>query len=62
MNETEPNEAMLGKVIPRVWTDGGDLPSKGQEMIDFCKEIGIELLPWQEWLAIEMHKVLPNGK
>ena len=62
MTEINPSEAILGKTIPRVWTDAGDLPSKGQEMIDFCKEIGFELLPWQKWLAIEMHKVLPNGK
>jgi phage terminase large subunit-like protein len=33
-----------------------DLPSRGQEMIDFCKEIGFPLLPWQELLAIESLK------
>ena len=54
--------AYLGATEPRIWTKGGDLPSKGQEMIDFCEEIGFPLLPWQKWLAIEMHKVLPSGK
>lgn len=51
-----------GVTEPRIWTKGEDLPTKGWEMIEFCSSIGIDLLPWQRFLALEMHKVLPNGK
>lgn len=51
----------LGHVTPRVHTPlREDLPSKGQEMIDFCKKIGWPLLPWQEWLAIQAHRYHPE--
>jgi len=31
-------------------------------MIDFCREIGFPLLPWQELLAIETLKYKPDGR
>ena len=31
-------------------------------MIDFCRDIGFPLLPWQEWLAINALKVKPDGR
>jgi phage terminase large subunit-like protein len=57
-----PTSAWRGFLEPRIRSPKNDLPSKGQEMIDFCKEIGFPLLPWQENLAIEMHKVKPDGR
>lgn len=59
--KTEP-QTIKGVLEPRIWTKGGDLPSKGQEMIDFCEKIGYKLLPWQELLAMELCKIKPNGK
>ena len=54
-------EALKGHTTPRIHTPlHEDLPSKGQEMIDFCKEIGWPLLPWQEWLAIQAHRYHPE--
>lgn len=60
----EPAEqgGLRGSIQPRIRSKPNDLPSKGQEMIQFCKDIGFPLLPWQELLAIEMHKVKPDGR
>jgi phage terminase large subunit-like protein len=49
-------EPRYGSQTPRIMSPSLDLPSRGQEMIDFCKEIGFPLLPWQELLAIESLK------
>ncbi len=38
-----------------------DLPSLGQELIDFSNSIGQPLLPWQEWLALQAHRVKADG-
>ena len=59
---------LLGQVIPRVHTKlHSDLPSKGQEMIDFIESLinpvtneKFQMLPWQKWLAIEMHRYEPE--
>jgi phage terminase large subunit-like protein len=57
-----PVVAGQGYPTPRLTTQINDLPSKGQEMIDFCAEIGYPLLPWQEYVAIHAHKVKPDGR
>ncbi len=57
-----PQVAYLGATEPRIRSKPVDLPSRGQEMIDFCAKIGFELLPWQKLLAIEMHRVKPDGR
>ncbi len=57
-----PDQAYLGETQPRIRSKPVDLPSRGQEMIDFCESIGFELLPWQKFLAIEMHRVKPDGR
>lgn len=56
------DESKRGFSEPRIRSKPVDLPSRGQEMIDFCAEIGFELLPWQKFLAIEMHRVKPDGR
>ncbi len=38
------------------------LKIQSQEMIDFCREIGFPLLPWQEFVAINSLKVKENGR
>jgi phage terminase large subunit-like protein len=56
-------QSELGGVqTPRIHSQLNDLPSKGHEMIEFAKEIGMPLMPWQEFVAIHGHKVKPDGR
>ena len=64
-----PHQPIQGVVEPRIWTPAKDLPSKGQEMIDFVESLinpdtmeNFVLTPWQKFLAIEMHRYLPDGR
>ena len=57
-----PPVTLQGYPEPRLTTKINDLPSRGHEMIEFCKEIGYPLLPWQEYVAIHAHKVKPDGR
>ena len=57
------SESDLGGVqTPRIHTKLNDLPSKGQELIDFAAEIGIELMEWQKFVAIHAHKIKSDGR
>jgi hypothetical protein len=59
----DQDESILGGVqTPRIHSQLNDLPSKGHEMIEFAKEIGMPLMPWQEFVAIHGHKVKPDGR
>jgi phage terminase large subunit-like protein len=58
----EVAEPRYGSQTPRIMSPSLDLPSKGQEMIEFCKEIGFPLLPWQELLAIESLKYKADNR
>jgi phage terminase large subunit-like protein len=63
MTELHLVESTLGGVqTPRIHSKLNDLPSKGQELIDFAAEIGIELMDWQKFVAIHAHKVKPDGR
>ena len=53
---------LRGVTEPRIHSKILDLPSRGQEMIDFCRDIEFPLLPWQEWVAKESLKVKPDGR
>jgi phage terminase large subunit-like protein len=55
-------EIRYGSQTPRIASKSLDLPSKGSEMIQFCKDIGFPLLPWQELLAMETLKYKPDGR
>ncbi|CAB4142196.1 Terminase large subunit, Lambdalikevirus-type [uncultured Caudovirales phage] len=55
-------EPRYGSQTPRIMSPSLDLPSRGPEMIEFCKEIGFPLLPWQELLAIESLKYKPDSR
>ena len=55
-------EVRYGSQTPRIMSPSLNLPSRGQEMIDFCKEIGFPLLPWQELLAMESLKYKADGR
>lgn len=55
-------EPLIGVPTPRIHSKLNDLPSRGQEMIDFCNSISMPLLPWQEWVAIHAHKYKGDGR
>lgn len=64
---TEPmeiiSEKLYGNPTPRIHSKlHPELPTLGQELIDFSNSIGFPLLPWQEWLALESHRVKPDGR
>jgi len=55
--------SILGGVqTPRICSKLNDLPSKGQEMIDFATELGINLMEWQRFVCIHGHKVREDGR
>jgi phage terminase large subunit-like protein len=47
---------------PRIHSKLNDLPSKGQEMIDFATELGINLMEWQRYVCIHGHKIREDGR
>jgi phage terminase large subunit-like protein len=51
-----------GVQTPRIHSKLNDLPSKGQEMIDFATELGINLMEWQKFVCIHGHKVRADGR
>jgi hypothetical protein len=51
-----------GVQTPRIHSKLNDLPSKGQEMIDFATELGINLMEWQKYVCIHGHKVREDGR
>lgn len=58
---------MLGSAVPRLWTpELRDLDdpgaSWGHSFIDFCALIGWPLDPWQQWLAIHLGELFPDGR
>lgn len=54
-----------GKTEPRVWTPPlAELTKEttlGFAFIDFCEILGVELLPWQKWLAIHALETVSDG-
>jgi phage terminase large subunit-like protein len=51
-----------GVQTPRIHSQLNDLPSKGHEMIEFAKEINLNLMEWQKFVCIHGHKVRPDGR
>jgi hypothetical protein len=51
-----------GVQTPRIHSKLNDLPSKGQEMIDFAAELKINLMEWQRYVCIHGHKIRPDGR
>lgn len=50
-------KSLIGSPTPRVHSKLNDLPSKGQELIDFATKYGIELMPWQRFVMEHAHKI-----
>jgi hypothetical protein len=60
---TDQAQSGLGGVqTPRIHSKLNDLPSKGQEMIDFASQIGIQLMDWQKFVAIHAHKIKEDNR
>ena len=57
---------LYGKEEPRIWTKPLRKLTKsttlGFAFIDFCEVLGVELLPWQKWLAIHALEIITEGK
>ena len=57
---------ILGKEEPRIWTKPlRPLTNKttlGYLFIKFCEQIGVELLPWQKWLAVHALEIVDEGE
>ena len=55
-----------GKTEPRIWTPPLKKLTKsntlGYSFCDFCEVLGVELLPWQKWLAIHALEIVTEGK
>lgn len=60
------NGAVLGNTEPRIWTpplrELTPDTSYGYELIDFAARIGWPFDPYQEWLAVHMGELLPDGR
>lgn len=54
-----------GKEVPRIWTRPLSTltreTSLGFAFIDFCDILGVELLPWQKWLAVHSLEIVTDG-
>ena len=57
---------LLGVETPRIWTKPlkklTRANSLGFAFNDFCEVLGVELLPWQKWLAIHALEIITEGK
>lgn len=63
-----PDPPIVGSITPRLWTPPlvDELTPEttiGYDVIDFGAEVlGVELDPWQQWLAIHIGELLPDGR
>lgn len=56
-------QTLYGSQLPRIHSRlREDLPSRGQEIIDFCDSIGLKLLPWQAWIMTQATRVKEDGR
>lgn len=51
-----------GWTVPRIHSPLLTGETKAQEVLDLAQKIGIEVLPWQEWVLNDMMKVDDKGK
>lgn len=62
-----PAPKVLGHTEPRIWTpplrELTPETSIGFDVIDFARDVvGVPLDPWEEWAAIHIGELLPNGQ
>ena len=63
---SESGDVVLGSTQPRLWTpplrELTPETSYGFELCEFATRIGEPFDPWQEWLAIHVGELLPDGR
>jgi len=52
---------ILGNSTPRIQTTPLALPTRGNEVAEFARQVDMPLLPWQEYLMNEASKVKEDG-
>lgn len=52
-------ENLYGSPLPRLSSPALDLPTRGQEVVDFAAKLGFDFLPWQEFVIMEGCRVKP---
>lgn len=56
---------LTGKTEPRIWTPPlrrlTRATSLGFAFCDFCEALGVDLLPWQKWLAVHSLEIVTEG-
>jgi phage terminase large subunit-like protein len=66
LSTSSASAAILGRIEPRLWTpplrELTPDTSYGFDLIDFAAAIGWPLDEWQQWLAIHMGELLPDGR
>lgn len=64
--DADTGERILGSIVPRLYTpplrDLTPDTTYGYDLIEFAAWLGWPLDPWQEWLAIHMGELLPDGR
>src|SRR5262245_32090614 len=64
--DNETDEEIRGSIVPRIFTpplvELTPETSYGYALIEFADMIGIPLDPWQQWLAIHLGELLPDGR
>jgi len=60
--ETDAKKPLIGVQTPRIHTPLNDLPSRGHELIDLAVSLKIDLMEWQRFALIHMHKIKPDGR
>ena len=55
-------ERRYGSQVPRIRSKPLDLPTRGDEMVQFCIDIGFPLLPWQADLARDCLRYKADGR
>lgn len=57
---------IYGKEVPRVWTkplrELTPETTMGFLFIKFCDVLGVDLLPWQKWLAVHALEIVEDGE
>ena len=55
-------ESLIGSPTPRIHSKLNDLPTLGDDLIEFAQSVGIHTMPWQDFVIRNAHKVKANGR
>ena len=53
---------LIGSPTPRISTTPTTNPTKGHEVIELANQMGMPLMPWQEYVLLDGCKVKDNGE